>query len=224
MLSVAYPARVRRRDASDPRLGDYWIEYEPANLTDWAGFRLPEIFTACFPEDRFRVRIEIVLEERRPECIALSRLDLDSPPLSSERRFPLRAMVDAAVRAAAFELVDIPVERVDPEARKSKRLVPDERGYVQLYTPAFDDRGRARKQAGPRRSGGDQDLQRVAALYRRAVAQGSAPSSAIAGEFGITPAAARKRVQRARERGLLGPARGRQAGEQGARPTRASTK
>jgi hypothetical protein len=203
---------MRRREAIDPGLGEYWVEYEPANLVDWAGVRLPQIFTACFSEERLRVRIEIVLEGSGPECISLSRLDLDSPPLTSERRFPLRSMVNAAVRAAAFELVELPAERVHPR-RADTRLVPDEHGKVRLYRPAFDDRGRARKRAAPRTSDAGQGLERVAALYRRAIAEGSAPSAAISGAFGISPAAARKRVQRARARGLLGPARGHKAGE-----------
>jgi hypothetical protein len=210
---------MRRREVVDPHLGEYWVEYEPANLVDWAGLRLPELFTACFAEERFRVRMEIVLEESGPECIAISRLDLESPALTSERRFPIRTMVNAAVRAASFELVEVPVERVRPRSDEA-RLVPDERGQVRLYRPAFDDRGRARKRAAPRTSGREPDLQDVVALYRRAVAEGSAPSAAIAAALGITRAAARKRVQRARERGLLAPARGRRAGE-AARPARA---
>jgi hypothetical protein len=213
---------MRRRDATDPHLGEYWVEYEPANLVDWSGFRLPELFTACFAEDRFQVRLEIVLEESGLECVAISRLDLDSPPLTSGRRFPIRAMVNAAVRAASFELVEVPIDRVQPRHEET-RLVPDERGRVRLYRPAFDDRGRALGRAAPRTSDRGDDLQRVAALYRRAVAEGSAPSAVIADALGITREAARKRVQRARAQGLLGPARGRRVGEAALSP-RAGTK
>jgi hypothetical protein len=202
-----------RRDCSDSRLGDFWVEYEPANLVEWRGVRVPEMFTACFPESRLAVRIEIVLEEPRPECIAISRLNDDAPPLSSERRFPLRAMVDAAVRGAAFELLEVPIEQVDPR-RENKRLVPDEKGLVQVYAPAFSEvAGSGVRQAQEPGAKPVPDLQRIAEIYRRAVAGGMAPSREIADEFGVTRATARKWVQRARERGFLAPALGRRAGE-----------
>jgi hypothetical protein len=203
---------VRRRDAHDPGLGDFWVEYEPANLIDWREFRVPEMFNACFPDERFRIRLEIVLEEEGPECVAISRLEHDAPSLTSARRFPLRAMVSAALRAAAFELVDVPIEQVDPK-RENSRLVPDERGHVEVYAPAFGEREQGGVPTRPRGTGSPQDLERVAAVYRRAVAGGFAPSSAIADEFGITTATARKWVQRARASGLLGPALGRRVGE-----------
>jgi hypothetical protein len=199
-----------RREAYDPRLGEYWVQYEPANLVDWGAFRVPEMFTAGFPKDSLRVLIEVVLDEDGPKCVAISCLDHDAPALTSERRFPLRAMVNAAVRAATFELVDAPLEQVDPE-RKNRRLVPDARGHVQVYAPAFDEQGEARW--GHARPTEGRDLARVATLYRRATAAGSPPSAAIASEFGITPTTARKWVQRARAKGLLGPALGRRVGE-----------
>jgi hypothetical protein len=210
-----------RREAHDPRLGDYWVQYEPANLVDSGAFRVPEMFTAGFPKEPLRVLIEVVLDDDGPKCVAISCLGHDAPPLTSERRFPLRAMVNAAVRAATFELVDVPVEQVDPD-RRNKDLVPDERGHVRVYVPAFDEQGEARWRDAPgQRDGGE--LERVAAVYRRAVAAGTPPSAAIASEFGITRSTARKWVQRARARGLLGPAVGRRVGEAG-RPPRASTK
>jgi hypothetical protein len=201
-----------RKEACDPRLGDYWVQFEPANLVDWGVLRVPETFTAGFSGEAFRILIEVVVEEAGPECVAISRLDYDAPPLTSERRFPLRAMVNAAVRAAAFELVDVPIEQVDPKG-ENPRLTPDERGHVQVYAPAFGDGSGKRRAAPSRRSKSEPDLNRVAALYRRAAASGFAPSSAIAEEFGITPATARKWVQRARVRGFLGPALGRRVGE-----------
>jgi transposase-like protein len=203
-----------RQETSDPRLGDFWVQYEPANLVDWDVFRVPETFTAGFLAEPFRILIEIVLEDDGPQCVAVSRLDYDAPPLTSERRFPLRAMVNAAVRTAAFELVDVPIEQADPK-RENPRLVPDERGHVQVYAPAFGDQERLAAPA--RRSGSEADLSRVAELYRRAAASGFAPSSVIAEEFGITPATARKWVQRARVRGFLGAALGRRVGEAGRR-------
>jgi Helix-turn-helix domain len=202
-----------RRECSDPRLGDFWVEYEPANLVDWRNVRVPEMFTACFPDERFAIRIEVFLEEERPECIALSRLNDDAPPLSSDRRFPLRTMVDAAVRGVAFELMEVPIDQVDPR-RENKRLVPDEHGLVQVYAPAFSDApGRSARLVSKPGEKQSPDLQRVAEVYRWAVAGGMAPSHEIAGEFGVTRATARKWVQRARERGVLAPAVGRRAGE-----------
>lgn len=220
-----------QRTLTDPALGEYSVQYDPANMVDWGGLRVPETFTACFEHERLRVRIEVVIEDGRPECVAISRLYHDAPPLRSERRFPLRAMVNAAVRGAAFEIVQVPIERVrslQEDARlvlhRNSRLVPDRHGNVRLYAPAFydgDESGAERPEAPtPRRPRSDDDWRRVAELYRRAVAGGSPPSQAIAAEFGVAAATARKWVQSARERGFLRPALGRRAGETGpARPT-----
>jgi hypothetical protein len=202
-------------------------------MVDWGGLRVPETFTACFEHERLRVRIEVVVDEEGPECVAISRLHHDSPPLRSERRFPLRAMVNAAVRGAAFEIVEVPIEQVrslQRDARlvlhRNSRLVPDRGGNVRLYAPAFDDAGERSGErgirAGLRRPQSDDDWRRVAELYRRAVASGSPPSRAIAGEFGVGEATARKWVQGARERGFLRPAVGRRAGE--AAPTHAGSR
>jgi Helix-turn-helix domain len=200
-----------RREASDRRLGEYWVQYEPANLVDWGAFRVPVTFTAGFPAEPLGVLIEIVLEDEGPVCVSISRLE-QAPSLTSERRFPIRAMVNAAVRAAAFELVEVPVEDVDPR-REDPRLVADERGYVQVYAPAFDDRGAGPRSTVPDESEAVSELERVASLYRRAVVAGLPPSAVIAEEFGITRETARKWVQRARAQNLLGPALGRRVGE-----------
>jgi Helix-turn-helix domain len=200
-----------RREAFDRRLGDYWVQYEPANLVDWGEFRVPVTFTAGFPADHLGVLIEIVLEDEGPACVAISRLE-HAPPLTSERRFPLRAMVNAAVRAAAFELRHVPVESIDPR-REDPRLVPDEHGRVQVYAPAFGQHGAGPREEPRNGSEGGTELERVAVLYRRAAVAGLAPSSVIAEEFGITRETARKWVQRARSEGLLGPALGRRVGE-----------
>jgi hypothetical protein len=209
------------RTLTDAALGECSVQYDPADMIDWRGLRVPERFTACFPQERLRLRIEVVIEDDRPECVAIARLGSDAPPLRSERRFPLRAMVNAAVRAAAFEIVEVPVEQVRSLQKAGRlvlhphsRLAPDQEGNVRLYAPAFgdkDDQGPAA--LIPRRPQSDDDWRRVAELYRRAVAGGSAPSVAIAEEFGVSQATARKWVQRTRERGFLHAALGRRAGE-----------
>jgi hypothetical protein len=224
-LSSLYKIGATHRTLTDPGLGEYSVQYDPANMVDWGGLRVPETFTACFEDERLRVRIEVVIEDEGPECVAISRLHHDSPPLRSERRFPLRAMVNAAVRGAAFEIVEVPIEQVrslQEDARlvlhRDSRLVPDRRGNVRLYAPAFDDADESwaeRPAPRPHRPRSDDDWRRVAELYRRAVAAGSPPSKAIAAEFGVSEAAARKWVQGARLRGFLRPALGRRVGETG---------
>jgi hypothetical protein len=214
------------RTLTDAALGEYSVQYDPSDMIDWRGLRVPETFSACFPQERLRVRIEVVIEDERPECTAISRLGPDSPPIRSERRFPLRAMVNAAVRAAAFEIVEVPIERVralQQDARLvlhgNSQLVPDRNGNVRLYAPAFDSAKESPVERGPapppRRPESDDDWRRVAELYRRAVASGSPPSLAVAAEFGVSRPTARKWVQGARERGFLRPAVGRRAGEAG---------
>lgn len=213
-----------QRTLTDATLGEYSVEYDPANMVDWRGLRVPEAFTASFAQERLRVRIEVVIEGEGPECVAISRLHDDAPPLTAERRFPLRAMVNAAVRAAAFEIVEVPIERVrslQKDARlvlhRNTRLVPDRYGNVRLYAPAFDDGDDQPGAPRPRRPESDDDWRRLAELYRRAVAGGSSPSHSIAAEFGVSRATARKWVQVARQRGFLRAALGRRVGE--ARPS-----
>jgi transposase-like protein len=212
-----------RRSLIDAGLGEYSVQYDPANMVDWGGYRVPETFTACFEADRLGVQIEVAIEDDGPVCVAISRLHHNSPPLTSERRFPLRTMVNAAIRGAAFEIVDVPIEQVrslQRDARlvlhKNTPLVPDERGNVRLYAPAFGDRESGEegaREVSARRPRSDEDWRRLAAAYRRAVASGAAPSGVIAAEFGVSRPTARKWVQHARERGFLRPAVGRRAGE-----------
>jgi hypothetical protein len=209
-----------QRTVTDSTLGEYSVEYDPANMVDWRGLRVPETFTASFAQERLRVRIEVVLAADGPECVAISRLHDDAPPLTSERRLPLRAMVNAALRAAAFEIVEVPIEQVrslQKDARlvlhRNRRLVPDRHGNVRLYAPAFDDANDRPAGQRPRRPEGDDEWRRLAELYRRAAAGGSPPSQSIADEFGVSRATARKWVQVARQRGFLRAALGRRVGE-----------
>lgn len=208
------------RISTDSSLGEYSVRYDPADMIDWRGLRVPKTFTASFTQERLRVRIEVVVSEEEPECVAISRLDDDAPPLTSERRLPLRAMVRAAVRAAAFEIVEVPVEQLRSLQKASRvvlhantQLVPDRHGNVRLYAPAFDDGGERPVPPKQRRPQSDDDWRLIATLYRRALAGGTPPSRAIAAEFGVTRATARKWVQVARQRGFLGTALGRRAGE-----------
>jgi hypothetical protein len=209
-----------QRTVTDSALGEYFVEYDPADMVDWRGLRVPATFTASFAQERLRVRIEVVLASGGPECVAISRLHDDAPPLTSERRLPLRAMVNAALRAAAFEIVEVPIEQVrslQKDARlvlhRNTRLVPDRNGNVRLYAPAFDDGNDRPAAPRPRRPESDDDWRRLAELYRRAVAGGSPPSQSIADEFGVNRATARKWVQVARQRGFLRAALGRRVGE-----------
>jgi hypothetical protein len=210
------------RIVTDSSLGEYSVQYDPATMVDWRGLRVPETLTASFNQERLRVRIEVVLDDDGPECVAISRLHDDAPPLTSERRLPLRAMVNAAIRAAAFEIVEVPIEHVrslQEDGRivlhQNTRLVPNRHGNVRLYAPAFSDGGERPGSSEARRPDSDDDWRRLAELYRRAVAGGSPPSQAIAAEFGVTRATARKWVQMARQRGFLGAAVGRRSGEAG---------
>jgi hypothetical protein len=67
----------------------------------------------------------------------------------------------------------------------------------------------------------DEHFREVAAVYRDAVARGTSTQRAIQARWKVSPTSARRYVQEARRRGLLGPAQGRKAGE---RPTHTTTK
>lgn len=53
-----------------------------------------------------------------------------------------------------------------------------------------------------------EQLARVAAIYRGAVSTGHSPVDAVSARLQVTPAAAKRRIYRARRAGLLAPTRG----------------
>jgi hypothetical protein len=64
-----------------------------------------------------------------------------------------------------------------------------------------------------RRTITDNDLRKAAAAYRAAHANGDPPARAVEDEFRVSRATAGRLIKRARDRGFLGPAISRKAGE-----------
>lgn len=77
-------------------------------------------------------------------------------------------------------------------------------------TPAYRESTGARRRRGPIP---DDELRRVAEIYRQASIASAAPTNAVRDQMGVSRATAGRWVALARERGFLGAARPNAAGE-----------
>jgi hypothetical protein len=114
------------------------------------------------------------------------------------RKLGLQRLIDTEREAAAIEYRAYVREHGQPG--------PDTRDGIEGWTPAALRAHYMAPFAAPPRKGTDvppDEYEEVAEIYRAAYADGHNPRQAVAEHFGISPDAAAKRVQRARERGLL---------------------
>jgi helix-turn-helix protein len=144
-----------------------------------------------------------------PRCVDLRLVArADGPPITPEglRRVPLGRVMREVER-------DQPVYH-----EKAPGVWAVASGEVSRRDRAAYRRSLARRRAQGRRWQLDEPtLGKVADVYRRAVAQGAAPTAAVQRHFGLnTRGQAAKWVQRARQEGQLGPAPGRR--KKGERP------
>jgi hypothetical protein len=101
----------------------------------------------------------------------------------------------------------------DPELDEANRRRLD------ALRPAYEARP---KKAG-RRPVPPERIQRVAAVYRRALAEGRRPTQAVKDDLGVSRSQASKLVMRARAEGFLGPTEQRKAGEKTTKTVRRTT-
>jgi hypothetical protein len=170
-----------------------------------------------------------VVERGRTVCVDLrcERREGAAPITGGTlRELPIGLYVREATRAVTRRLVQdgdeiraVPVrygELLPEEVRDGgdtliygpgSRAAPEEERFDAQYAQST---GAARRR-GPLR---DEDLRRVAEVYRAAHATDEAPTRAVAARFGVSRSTAGRWVAEARRRGVLGKARARKAGEQ----------
>ncbi len=182
----------------------------------WRAVSVPQRFAAVVRDERYPFRIEVVLEDGRPRCVGLARIEhevaLDEgpsrrprtvpqgPPLTAEalRQLPLRRLV-AELADAAAQRFGVSAPRVRKALRRDAEL------HARLNKLAATARGRAREGMS------DALLAEVAELYDEALAGGStSPTQATwkalssrRGKAGPAYSTVARWISAARERGLL---------------------
>jgi hypothetical protein len=196
---------------------------------------LPERFHAVIePDDPAlpRCYLGVAVERGRAVCVELrcERRE-DGPPVTGEalRQLPIAAFTREATRRVTQRLVADPdgegVRSVSVYYDFGDRLPVEWEGDTPVYSGTSDplpaaerfDAQYARSAGAPRRRGPmrEEDLREVAGAYRGAVAAQEPPTRAVAARFGVSRSTAGRWVAEARQRGMLGKARPRMAGELG---------
>ncbi|MDQ6854728.1 MAG: DUF6214 family protein, partial [Actinomycetota bacterium] len=160
------------------------------------GVTLPAKFGDSFPDpDRgLHVEVDCVVEDTTPVCTAVSVWRLDGSPLRPDdlNSLPLEKYADAAAETHSFQM---------PPG------TPIGMHVAEIHAPGRDPSFQRRHTVT------DNDLRRVAATYRAALETGNPPTAAVEDEFQVSRATAGRLVRRARDRGFLGAATPRKAGE-----------
>jgi hypothetical protein len=137
-------------------------------------------------------------------------------PVTGEtlRHLPIARLTKLATDQVALRLVsdeDGSVRAVS--AHPPEDLAVGEERRVEIAGEV--DANFARQTKSPRRRGPlrEEDLKRVAEVYRGAIARGRPPTKTVAGELGVARSTAGRWVAEARRRGVLGRAKPRVAGE-----------
>jgi hypothetical protein len=160
------------------------------------GVTLPATFGDSFPDpDRgLQIEVDCAVEGTTPVCTALAVWRLDGTPLRQA------------------DLNDLPLEKYAAEAAETHAFqmppgTPIGMHVAERHAPGRDPSFRRRSRVT------DNDLRGAAAVYRAAYKSGDAPTAAVADELQVSRATAGRLIRRARDRGFLGPATPRKAGE-----------
>jgi hypothetical protein len=158
------------------------------------------------------VEMEYGIRDGRLECVRISAVP-DGPPLTSAmlRRLAVDRRVRAYARHATYRL------EVDEQGEVIGVRTSSPRDREDLFrTPAMIEAelgGVLRRPGRPPLD--DAELQRVAEVVREAEARRETTAAAVAEVFSLTLDAAKKRIQKARQRGFLPPAKKRRRSNNG---------
>lgn len=126
------------------------------------------------------------------------------------------AATQLAIQAAPGEPIFVTEDGEDAHVHHYR--IDDEWVAIPVVGLPRSKQFQAAKGAGGRKySGGrvgDEELRNVARAYRAALVEGKPPTATVAEELHVSRSTAGRYVQRAREKGFLGPTRPRLAGEQ----------
>jgi hypothetical protein len=170
------------------------------------GRYVPQTFGATLSQAGYWADLTIEIRDREAVCTRLSVLRSDGGPIQKEdlRALPLRDWINAAVASQTMSRPMVVDE--DPTGYETNPVVKT------VVSPQEIASMTAGLQAGKKRIT-DDDLQEVARVYREAVATGEPPTVAVARHMKRSRSTAGRLVMQARQRGFLGRARARMAGE-----------
>jgi len=200
-LNYVSPSRLP--DAPDEVAISWYSDEEFAAISD--DLYVPQRFWGDWRLTRgdLRVVLEIVLEHGRLACDMVHvRRGQKSNSLDTAtiRALNLTSLIDATAALASF---------VRPESGDDE-LPPAWQGFTLWVSRADDDLSAWRQKTSrtPRRGKAvsDDELRRVAAIYRTAVARRQPPTKTVATEMHVARSTAGRWVVEARKRGFLGPA------------------
>jgi Family of unknown function (DUF6214) len=174
---------------------------DPSWVHIGGGVSLPTHFGDEFPDPTrgLQVDVECTVIDGKPVCTSLKVSRLDGAPLEAADLVNL-PLDDYADEASAKWSWQMPIG--SPIARHVAEIDDPE-----VHAPARDLSFKHRRYVT------DNELRRVAAVYRSAHATGSPPVKAVMSGLDVSRATAGRLIKRARERKFLGPAISRKAGE-----------
>jgi Family of unknown function (DUF6214) len=187
-------------------------EEEPETVTMvpiGEGRYVPQFFTFGIQDEPYRADLFIEVRNREAICtfIALRLTDPDGAPIRKEdlRAVPLGEWIKVAVAGTAVSREAEPTTIPLGATKSTEIMAAMSRQDVDALFAGL--------QAGDRKRITDDVLQEVARVYREAVAAGEPPTVAVQRHMGRSRSTAGRLVMQARQRGFLGRARARMAGE-----------
>jgi hypothetical protein len=186
---------------------EHYVPWGPESL------RVPQRFAAVVKDARYPVRVEIAIEDGKPVCVALARIEsvvrLDDgrriargPAITGAfvRELALDRVMREVVDAAAIELRPVLDHLTDEERAAWLPAIGSSSGRQML--------GRAQRQRPKGRGAkfSNAELQLTAEVVRNALKAGKPTNVAVRKRFHVSRAAADRRISEARARGILEPA------------------
>lgn len=184
---------------------------------------VPERFTFEMDDDEaaVTVRIDVQVFDGRPECVGLTAFPISGGHVPDDylRRLALRS----SVRAAA-ELEALNRRAIDEGIFEAVPVLPQDERTLAAYRAAGRRYRHLLTELRPKRPSASviaEQVKQAAVVYRRALKDGRPdPTMAVTHTLNISRATASRRIDAAREAGLLGPVLGTKGGE-GPLPSRA---
>lgn len=219
------------------------VPVDEVPVAAYGRYVVPRRFRVHVSDPRFPVTLSVAIADGRAECVSISSLtptdwlgrsdpDAGRPkpdglpiPLSGKllRSLPLAGVLREVTAAAAHEQRRLTTDERTRLQEIDSRLASHDGEFIVPLTlrglPGLQEFDATAAASKPRRSPKrgqritDQECEQVATVYRKAVIDGQETGKAVADEFHVVLSTARRRIQIARQRGFLGPANGRRAGE-----------
>ena len=179
-------------------------EAGPRTFVQLDGWAVPQHFIARARSEGVSLEIKVT-DRGEPRCIVVSARDEEGVNGESLRRVPVARLVKEAFATAARKCGPI-----EEGGEPIMQLVGTTSGDTARFYERFAKDVRQPRSGSPLT---DEHLGQVAELYRAAVDRGDPPTQTVAETMHVTRPTAGRWVAKARERGLLGPAKRGRGGE-----------